>query len=50
MKVFTDSKDETDAIEISQTIDKSSVGVLKSMARDVLGDESYKKLTKIIRK
>lgn len=50
VEVFTDSGDETNALEMIQTIDKSSVGMIKSMAKDILGDVGYKRIVKTIRK
>jgi 2-succinyl-5-enolpyruvyl-6-hydroxy-3-cyclohexene-1-carboxylate synthase len=49
-EVFTDSIDETMSIEIMQTLETSTVGRAKTLAKSMLGNDGYNKLKNIIRK
>ena len=48
-EVFTYSQDETEALELLQTLDTSPIGVARSMAKNILGEEGIHKIKKYIR-
>lgn len=48
-EVFTDSEEENNALKMLRNIEKDSVGRMKEIARQVLGDKGVKTLKKIIK-
>lgn len=49
-EVFTDSKDESDALKIIYELETSAVGVAKSTVKNILGEKNVRKIKEIIRK
>ena len=49
-EIFTESQDESDAIESVYSIDVSAKGEVKNMAKRILGEKGVKSIKKILRK
>jgi 2-succinyl-5-enolpyruvyl-6-hydroxy-3-cyclohexene-1-carboxylate synthase len=48
-EVFTNSIDESNAIKIMNTLESSTIGTAKKIAKEVLGEKSFQTLKKIIK-
>ena len=48
LEVFTDSKDESDALKIMHNIEVSSIGTAKKIAKDVLGEKGVEVVKKFL--
>lgn len=49
LEVFTNSKDESDALYIMNNLEVSTIGVAKNAVKDILGDKGIKAVKKIIK-
>ncbi len=50
LEIFTDSKDESDALHMMYHIEKTTKGIFKSTIKNILGEETTSALKKIIKK
>ena len=48
-EIFTDSKDESDALKILYNLDKSGGNALKELGRKILGEHGYQMLKKMVK-
>ena len=48
-EAFVDSRDETKAYEMMRLIERSATGKIKNVAKNIMGEKSFKKIKKVIR-